>query len=200
MAPSRYLKMPERLLHRIPDNMSYDQAAVVEPTANVVHDVIERAKSNGYDFTRGLPDTAQTVSDLQTRAHAFFLQVGGRPDVDDQWTEIYGADHKISLPGSTQELHYVKAVIIGLTEGVLDLETAKKFMVRHELGEEMADRIVRAVAHIPLGAQMLAENFGRIPLAGTYFKEKTDLWPVDPSEVVAAGSESVSGEAGPGWL
>ncbi|NLC56142.1 MAG: alcohol dehydrogenase catalytic domain-containing protein [Armatimonadetes bacterium] len=47
---ARYLKMPERLLHRIPDEMSYDVAAVVEPTANTVHDVVERAKVEAGDL------------------------------------------------------------------------------------------------------------------------------------------------------
>ncbi len=45
-----YLRMPERLLHRIPDTMSYELAAVVEPTANTVHDVIERARVEAGDF------------------------------------------------------------------------------------------------------------------------------------------------------
>ncbi len=47
---TRYLKMPERLLHRIPDGMSYEVAATVEPTANTVHDVIERTKVEAGDF------------------------------------------------------------------------------------------------------------------------------------------------------
>lgn len=47
---TKYLKMPERLLHRIPDGMDYDLAALVEPTANTVHDVIERAKVEAGDF------------------------------------------------------------------------------------------------------------------------------------------------------
>lgn len=47
---AKYLKMPERLLHRIPDSMSYETAAVVEPTANAVHDVIERARVEAGDF------------------------------------------------------------------------------------------------------------------------------------------------------
>ena len=47
---TKYLKMPERLLHRIPDSMSYDLAALVEPTANAVHDVVERAKVEAGDF------------------------------------------------------------------------------------------------------------------------------------------------------
>jgi L-iditol 2-dehydrogenase len=49
-ALTKYLKMPERLLHRIPDSMSYDLAALVEPTANVVHDVVERAQIVAGDF------------------------------------------------------------------------------------------------------------------------------------------------------
>ncbi len=47
---TKYLVMPEQLLHRIPDSMDYDTAALVEPTANTVHDVIERAKIVGGDF------------------------------------------------------------------------------------------------------------------------------------------------------
>jgi len=47
---TRFLKMPEKLLHRIPDRMSFDAAAVVEPAANTVHDVIERAKVEAGDF------------------------------------------------------------------------------------------------------------------------------------------------------
>ncbi len=47
---AKYLKMPERLLHRIPDSMSYELAAVVEPTANAVHDVVERARIDAGDF------------------------------------------------------------------------------------------------------------------------------------------------------
>src|SRR3990172_7629700 len=41
---TKYIKMPEKLLHKIPDKVSYEHAAVVEPTANVVHDVLERSK------------------------------------------------------------------------------------------------------------------------------------------------------------
>jgi L-iditol 2-dehydrogenase len=47
---TKYLVMPEQLLHRIPDSMDYDTAALVEPTANTVHDVIERAGITGGDF------------------------------------------------------------------------------------------------------------------------------------------------------
>jgi L-iditol 2-dehydrogenase len=41
---AEYVCYPELLLHRIPDSMTWDQAAVVEPTANAVTDLIERTK------------------------------------------------------------------------------------------------------------------------------------------------------------
>ncbi len=39
---ARYVCMPETLLHRIPADMSWDQAVVVEPTANAVTDLLGR--------------------------------------------------------------------------------------------------------------------------------------------------------------
>jgi L-iditol 2-dehydrogenase len=48
MAP--YIAYPEKLLHRIPDSMTWDQAAVVEPTANIVTDLIERTGVVAGDF------------------------------------------------------------------------------------------------------------------------------------------------------
>lgn len=47
---TRYMKLPEKLLHHIPDSLSYEEAAVVEPTANVVQDVIERGGDQPNDF------------------------------------------------------------------------------------------------------------------------------------------------------
>ncbi len=41
---ARYLVMPEHLLHRIPNSMTFQEAALVEPAANVVQDVLERAQ------------------------------------------------------------------------------------------------------------------------------------------------------------
>ncbi len=47
---ARYAAMPERLLHRIPDDMPYDDAAVTEPAANGVYDVLDRAGMIAGDF------------------------------------------------------------------------------------------------------------------------------------------------------
>ncbi|MBX3749065.1 MAG: alcohol dehydrogenase catalytic domain-containing protein [Opitutaceae bacterium] len=47
---AKFICYPEKLLHRMPDGMTFDQAAVVEPTANAVTDVIERARITAGDF------------------------------------------------------------------------------------------------------------------------------------------------------
>lgn len=47
---AEFICYPERLLHRIPDGMTWDQAAVVEPVANVVTDILERTGVVAGDF------------------------------------------------------------------------------------------------------------------------------------------------------
>jgi L-iditol 2-dehydrogenase len=48
-AMAKFVAMPARLLHRIPDNVSYDAAAVTEPTAVCLHGIIERTRINAGD-------------------------------------------------------------------------------------------------------------------------------------------------------
>jgi L-iditol 2-dehydrogenase len=78
---TRYLKMPERLLHRIPDSMSYELAAVVEPTANAVHDVIERGGVTAGDFVVVLgPGPIGLLAALAARAAgARHVVIAGAP-------------------------------------------------------------------------------------------------------------------------
>jgi hypothetical protein len=87
-----------------------------------------------------------------------------------------------------------------LTEGVLDLKTAVEFLQQHKIPKGDANTIVRTVAHIPLGAQTLCDNFNKLPKAGDVFRNKTDLWPMDPSEVATASQIEPAKAAGPGWL
>ncbi|MHC4716951.1 MAG: zinc-dependent alcohol dehydrogenase [Planctomycetota bacterium] len=49
-AMAEYLVMPEHLLHKLPDSIGDDVGAVIEPAANAVHDVLERAGVEGGDF------------------------------------------------------------------------------------------------------------------------------------------------------
>lgn len=47
---ARYLAYPPHLLHRIPDTLSFEEAALAEPTANIVTDLLERTKVEPEDF------------------------------------------------------------------------------------------------------------------------------------------------------
>lgn len=47
---AEYICYPEKLLHRIPADMSWDQAAIVEPTANAVTDLLEHTTVMAGDF------------------------------------------------------------------------------------------------------------------------------------------------------
>jgi L-iditol 2-dehydrogenase len=49
-AAAEFIKMPYRLLHKIPDGVSFEDAAVVEPAAIVVHGLLERAKVYVGDY------------------------------------------------------------------------------------------------------------------------------------------------------
>jgi L-iditol 2-dehydrogenase len=80
---AKYLVMPEQLLHRIPDSMDYHTAAVIEPTANTVHDVIERAKITPGDFVVVIgPGPIGLLAGLTARAAGarHIVMVGAPPD------------------------------------------------------------------------------------------------------------------------
>lgn len=45
-----FIKVPAWLLHRIPDNVSYEEAALFEPVAICIHCILEQTKINPDDF------------------------------------------------------------------------------------------------------------------------------------------------------
>lgn len=47
---AKYIAYPTHLLHRLPDNLSYVEAALTEPVANVATDLLERARVEPEDF------------------------------------------------------------------------------------------------------------------------------------------------------
>lgn len=111
--------------------------------------------------------------------HAFYLQVGNEGYVTNYWTNVLGRERVIILP-RTEYIPEVQAVIVGLTEGILDLQTATEFLIEvARLDETEARRVVRAVNHIPLGAQASLTNFDKLPLAGSVFAMREDIWPVE---------------------
>ncbi len=80
---TRLIKYPTQLLHRIPDDMSFAQAALVEPAANTVTDVIERGAIQAGDFVVLLgpgPVGLMAAQAVRTAGAREVLIVGAPPD------------------------------------------------------------------------------------------------------------------------
>lgn len=151
--------------------------------------VFETVKENGHDLDeKSLPFTDDIVAVLKKQAHAFMILVGNR--AHRYWLPMYGNEHVVVID-STEHLPYVEAAIIGLVEGVLDLQSLPGFLEGAGCRSMAARAIQRAVAGIPIGAQIRFENFSKIPTKGTVFAKKRDLWPVaDAAPQGAEVSES----------
>ncbi len=80
---ARWLVMPEPLLHRIPDGIDDDTASLIEPTANTVHDVIERAHLQAGEFVVVIgPGPIGLLAGLTARAAgaSHIVMAGAPPD------------------------------------------------------------------------------------------------------------------------
>jgi hypothetical protein len=140
-------------------------------------EVLEKVRENGHQIDEhNIPQMGEAIKELLKRSHGFLISVGGG-NVS-FWRKYYG-NERIVIISNTDYLPHVQAAIIGLTEGTLNLQTLEKFLIEQGgLNEGEASRIARAVAHIPIGAQTMLENFNKIPMKGDRFKTKTDLWPI----------------------
>ncbi len=155
-------------------------------------EVFEKVEENGFKgITKDkVPSTKETVKALLQRAHGFFLQVRGRESVSHFWTSLYGRERVVKLP-SAEVLPQVQASIIGLTEGVLDLQTLEGYLVKEGgLEKDMAQQIKKAVANIPIGVQSMLPNFTKLPEAGSLFANKRDLWPATEASLHEGKDES----------
>lgn len=179
-------------------------------------EVFEKVAENGYQFDRrNIPSTKEVVADLKKNAHAFFLQVGKDLDTNYFWTRVFGSEYVVMIP-RTEMLPQVKAAIIGLTEGVLDLQSVVDFLEGAEYDEGSgltrqrkrtmtkaeAQEVKRAIAHIPLRAQANLPNFNKIPLKGALFAKKGDLWPIGEEAEKSVKKTPTAGKkpAGKMWL
>lgn len=164
-------------------------------------DVFERVKETGYSFDeRSVPDTAETVKELIKRRHAFALIVPGHFEdgwqVKQLWPRLYGSERVVFLPHGAESVHLMETLIIALTEGTLDLLTAEEFLRQKGLSSVLAAQFVKAVQHIPIGAQKRLPNFDKIPPKGSVFRNKTDLWPIPPEELADLQGKASSQEQG----
>ena len=164
-------------------------------------EIFIKIAENGYQIDpHSLPTTIDVVQELLKRAHAFFLQVENTSDTTEFWTKVFGPERVVVLP-STELLPQVQSAIIGLTEGTLNLQDVEEFLKKNNVSDSDAKKIVRSVANIPIGAQASLPNFGKRPKKGDLFKEKTDLWPIDPIEFTTESPNKTGvPEGGPNWL
>jgi hypothetical protein len=142
--------------------------------------VYEKVAENGFQIKKNDLPTAQEIgAELSKRAHAFFLQIGDHPETTSYWKSVLGSDRVVKLP-YTALLPYVEAVIMGLTEGILDLQTVEDFLRESKKGITRDDvaLIKKYTSNIPIGAQAALPNFNKIPLKGAKFAQKRDLWPI----------------------
>ncbi|NQT93249.1 MAG: alcohol dehydrogenase catalytic domain-containing protein [Lentisphaerae bacterium] len=115
---AEYICYPERLLHRIPDSMTWDQAAVVEPTANVVTDLVERTGVTPGDFVvvQGPGPIGLLAAMVARAAGAREVAIIGTPgDVDLRLkkAEELGFAHLVNI-GETDPVDAVAALTGGL--------------------------------------------------------------------------------------
>ena len=97
---ARFMVLPEKLLHHIPDSMTFDEAALVEPTANVCQDVIERGGIQANDFVVVIgPGPIGLLSVMAARAAGAnqIALVGVKKDIENRLAvgRELGADHII---------------------------------------------------------------------------------------------------------
>ncbi|MGC9319249.1 MAG: zinc-dependent alcohol dehydrogenase, partial [Armatimonadota bacterium] len=99
---ARYLVMESKLLHRLPESVSFDAGALVEPTANTVHDVGERATVEPEDFVvvLGPGPIGLLAAQVAKAAGAREVLIVGTPadaDLRLPTAEKVGIDHVVNL-------------------------------------------------------------------------------------------------------
>lgn len=156
---AEYICYPEKLLHRIPDHMTWDQAAVVEPVANIVTDLLERTRVEAGDVVVVLgPGPIGLIAAMAARA--------------------VGAS-KVVLLGTPGDLavRFKKAEELGFTHLVNVAETDAVDYVANLTGGRGADVVVecsgspRAIPTIP----DLLRKLGRVCVIGLTGGKQVEL-------------------------
>lgn len=141
-------------------------------------DVFDATAANGYVLDpKNLPSTKEVAQALLTRSHAFCLLVKNYETAESFWKKTLGEERVIVLP-STELVPHIISIIVGLTEGTLDLPSVVEYLVSRGVSNTNASSIARSVRNIPIGAQTVLKNFNNIPVKGDIFNTKEDLWPV----------------------
>ena len=137
---------------------------------------------------KSLPSVKDTAKQVLKNWHGFFLQVYDTDYTKKWWGTVFGKERIIELP-RTEDLAEIQAVVIGLSEGTLDLQSASDFLRENEVSAADAKRIVEACTGIPLREQCKAKDFDAIPLAGAKFASRDDIWPIGSGKETKSESE-----------
>jgi len=156
---AEYICYPEKLLHRIPDHMSWDQAAVVEPVANIVSDLLERTRVEAGDVV-----VVQGPGPIGLMAAMAARAVGASEVV------------LIGTPGDLA-VRFKKAEELGFTHLVNVAETDPVEYVANLTGGRGADVVVECSGSpraIPLIPDLL-RKLGRVCVIGLTGGKKVEL-------------------------
>ena len=155
------------------------------------------------DMTK-IPTIKKMIGDLKDKTHQFILVVRA-PSAADDWRKLCGEKSVIEID-STRRLPAVISAIIGLTEGIMDITSFNH--LKYEYDDPLARQLSWAV-HIPpallpnrkphlildyklieqlskidIGAQAKLRHAlpHPVPKAGDIFRNKGDLWPIQPGD------------------
>jgi L-iditol 2-dehydrogenase len=83
---ARFMRFPDPLLlHRIPDDLDFETAALVEPAANVVHDVLERGRVEPGDVVAVVgPGPIGLLAAVAAKSSGAGLVIVGGTDADEE--------------------------------------------------------------------------------------------------------------------
>jgi len=119
---TKYVAVPSKILHKIPDNLSFDEAAVAEPVACAIHNVSERVGINLGDIVVVLGPGPMGLLSLQVAKISGAKQVivtGVRADKDRlKLAEKLGADLTINVE-EEDPVKIVKSLTGGLGADVV---------------------------------------------------------------------------------
>lgn len=122
-----------------------------------------------------IPTMEEMVKELKKKTHQFVLVVN-RPRCAGFWCELCGEKSVINI-ASTRQLPAVISAIIGLTEGIMDIDD-----LRQHIGDDIS--LAEQLSNIEIGAQAKLRHYmaNPVPKAGDIFVNKSDTWPIQPGD------------------
>jgi hypothetical protein len=140
----------------------------------------ENIFENELKDMKNIPSIRQVIKALKKKTHQYILLVDDYSSFTLAfWKELCG-DNNVIVIDSTRQLPAVISAIIGLTEGTLDVTDLKK----HLKGLALIESLIGQLSSIDIGAQAKLRHAlpHPVPKAGDIFRNKGDLWPIQPGE------------------